>query len=748
MGIYNKPIICMTSVVALVTANNAAFAQEVSSDKPLLAGEIVVTATKREQSLQDVPAAISVISGDTMKTLNVTTLKDLARLDPAIQLTTNGVGDNNIIMRGVRSTGAATVALFFDEAVVTGYNTQNPVNGRAPDLGSFDIQRVEVLKGPQGTLFGAGSMAGAMRIIPNRPNFDGVSGNLTSAVQDGSGSNALYEINGFLNVPIVEDKIAARVVGWYTRGGGFIDNITSGRSNIDDLEIRGARVAILLKPTEDFTLTLTGLHQTINVEGAQRFKVNDGNWKNSTRTREPHDEYANLVSAVADFDTGVGNVTAASSYYFRRVFEFVDTTPTAAGIGIPGNFAGSRLQDRGIWSNELRFASKFAGPLQIVAGAFYQKDKNFYETDIIQTQLNGLPPCATKAECDASGLGGLIISARSVDNPIEQWSLFGQADFEIAPKLTLTAGARYFQAKITALELNLQRLRRDPTNLSTVQTTPVVSVNSSDTRSRPDFNFAISYEPSRDLTVYARAASGFRIGGINNAAVAQQFGVTIPNAFSPDSLWSYEAGIKGNLLDGVLGYDLSGYRIVWKGMQVTAFSPTGTFTYITNAGQSVVDGVEASLRVKLEDGFSANLGVAYTNSRLTEDQPAASANASNRGRDGDPTPYVPRWAIGGQLRYDTAINDRWSIYTTVFGNYRSSMATNFNRLTSNYYVMPSYFMADTVIGAKTSDGLDISLFVTNVTNRAAQISIEVSPDGLRAIAPRPRTLGLRLSKNF
>ena len=711
-------------------------------------GEIVVTATKRAQSLQDVPAAVSVVSGDVLKQFNATQLKDLARLDPALQLTTNGVGDNNIIIRGIRSTGAATVALYFDEAVITGYNLQNPVNGRAPDLGAYDIHRVEILKGPQGTLFGAGSMAGAVRIIPNRPNFDGVSGNLTGGVSGGSGTSPLYDLNGALNVPIVDDKVALRVVGWYERGGGYIDNITSGKNNVNNDEIRGARASLLLKPTQDLTITLTGLHQDINVDGAQRFKINDGSYKNDTKTSEPHTEFANLGSVVADYNLGFGDIIGTSSYYYRHVFEYVDTSPTANGIGIAGDYDGSRIQNRGIWSNELRFASKFKGPFQVVAGAFYEQDKNTYETDTIQTQPNSVPACGTKAECTRDGLAGLIISARSVNNPIKQYALFGQADYKIFHNLTATLGGRYYKADIDDYELTLQKLRRNPADLTTVQTTPTVAVNSKDSESKPSYNFALAYEPSKHLTIYARAASGFRIGGINNASTAQQFGVTIPNGFKPDSLWSYEAGIKGSVLHGVLGYDISGYHINWSGMQVTAYSSTGAFTYITNAGTSVVNGLEASLRLRLHQGLTATVGGSYTDSHLTQDQPFQSANAANRGLDGNTTPYVPRWTAVGQVRYEEPLSEHWTGYATAIGNYRDSEATNFNPSTSNYYVLPSYFLADVVLGAKTNNGLDVAFTVSNVTNKVAQISIEVSADGLRVFAPRPRTFGVRVSKNF
>lgn len=756
MTISRKSRLCiggavLSTVFLMTSPALAQVAGDATKDDPRPTGEtteIIVTATKREQSLQDVPTAVSVLGGDLLADFGATTLKDFARLDPGLQLTTNGVGDNSIILRGVRSTGAATVALYFDEAVITGYNRENPVNGRAPDLGGYDIERIEVLKGPQGTLFGAGSMAGALRIIPRRPNFDGISGNLTGSASNGPGTNALYELNGYINIPIIDDKVAARAVGWYSRGGGYIDSISSGMKNINDAEIRGARASILLQPTENFRVVVTGLHQAIDVDGAQRFKITDGEYRNSTRTREPHYEFANLASIVADYDLGFGSIIGTSSYFYRHVREYVDTTPTAAGLNIPGNYSGSRLQNRSVWSNELRFASDFEGPFQLVTGIFYEKDKNFYETDTINTPLNALPACRVKAECDQSGLGGLIISARDVNNPISQWAIFGQADWEIVSGLTATVGARYYEAELSNLERTLQRLRRNPADLTTVQTTPTIAVNSSDKQSKPSYNFALAWEPSRDLTVYTRAASGFRIGGLNNASTAAQFGVTIPEGFNSDSLWNYEFGVKGSLFDGIISYDLAGYHIRWNGMQVPAFSPTGAFTYIVNAGKSVVNGVEGQLRFDFRQGLTATIGAAYTDSHLTEDQPVASANAANRGFDGDRTPFVPRWSAAAQIRYETALSANWTGYASVNANYRGSSSTNFNPRTSNFYTLPDYFMADLLFGAKTADGLDISLFVNNVTQKAAIISVEVSADGFRAIAPRPRTLGLRVSKNF
>lgn len=707
-------------------------------------GDIIVTASKRSESVQNIPASVAVVSGETLTEFNLKTLSDLKRLDSGLQLTSNGVGDNNIIMRGIKSTGAATVALYFDEAVITGYNRENAVNGRAPDLGSYDIQRVELLKGPQGTLFGAGAMAGAIRIIPNKPNLRDVSGNLTGIYSDGTGTNALYELNGFLNVPLVNDKLGLRVVGWYSRGGGYIDNSSSGMQNVNDAEVRGVRGSLLFKPVDQLTITLTGLYQKIDVDGTQRYKIDAGGYNNSSPVLEPHFENAKLFSAVVDYDLGVGNIVATSSYYRRELHEYTDTTPTAKNVGLSGYYDVSRFQNRSIWSNELRFSSKFSGPIQLVTGAFYEQDKNFYEIDIMQTPFNGIPVCATVASCQANGLGDIAINGRDVTNPVNQWAVFGQVDWTIAPGLTATIGARYYKANIDNLERTLQRLRRPGT---AIQTVPVVAVDNSDSQAKPSYNFALAYKPSPKLTIYARAASGFRIGGLNNSSVAAQFGVTIPTGYKPDSLWNYEIGIKGNA-GPALSYELTGFHIDWSNLQVPAYSSSGAFTYIVNAGSSVVNGIEAQLRLRPVAGLSLTGGLSYTDSHLTADQPAASANSANRGLKGDNTPYIPRWSLVGQARYEGSIGGRWTGYVSTSMNYRSSVTTNFNKSMNFYYVAPSYLLADAVIGVKTVDGLDISLLINNLTNRKAQISIEVSADGFRAFTPRPRTFGLRVSKNF
>lgn len=730
------------SAAALSAAAGLAHAQDGTAIE-----EVVVTATKREVSVQDVPTAVSVLSGDAIEKFQLSTFTDLSRLDPALQFSSNGIGDSRIIVRGIQSGGAATVALYLDESVITGQTFESSTGGAQPDIGLHDIERVEVLKGPQGTLFGASSMSGAVRIITKKPELTSYSGSIGGTASWGSGTSGLYETDGVVNIPVVKDQLGVRLVGWYSSGGGYIDSVSSGEKNINDYTIGGLRGTALWTPNDKFKLTLTGIYQDIEVDGSQRYEAALGPYDNRSPTLEPYEENLKLFSAVAEYDLGFGTVTAASSYFDRQTDAFVDSTPTATGFGLPGAYAVLNSAGRAIWSSELRFASDFEGPLQLVGGASYQDDDNEYENVVSQTGANTVPDCNRYASCVAQGLATKIVSARHVNSPLKSTALFGEANYKVTDQLTFTAGIRRFNSTQHNTELTLQSLRFPSSNPASVQAAPTVALDAKVKQHKTSFNFAVSYEPSSALTFYARAASGFRQGGINNAAFAANFGTTIPQGFNPDQVWNYEAGVKGVAFDNMLSFEAAAFHIDWSDQQVPAVSSNGAFTFTTNAGKSVVNGVEVQGALRPVTGLRVTVGGAYTDSHLTQDQPPTSGDENAPGRKGDRLPYVSKWSMAAQASYEWPAFGDWKGYVQGNANYRSKAHTFFNTDNPYYQEVADYVLADLGGGVK-NDRYDLGVFIHNVGDKAAAISVDTGPDGFRISTVRPRTFGVSLRASF
>lgn len=733
------------SLTALAASAGLAAAQQATPQEATVE-EVVVTAAKRAQDVQDVPSAVAVVGGAEIAEFQLQTFTDLSRLDPSIQFSSAGVGDSRIIVRGIQSGGAATVALYLDEAVITGQTFETAVGGSQPDIGLHDIARVEVLKGPQGTLFGASAMSGAVRIITNKPDLNEYGGSLMAGGSWGDGTNGLYETEAVANIPVVEDVLGVRLVGWYSDGGGYIDNASSGETDVNDATIGGVRGTALWQANDRLTLTLTGIYQDIEVDGTQRYQAALGPYYNDSPTLEPYEEDLRLFSAVLDYDVGVGTVTAASSYFDRNTDFFNDSTPTAAGFGLPGAYGVLESAERSIWSSELRFASDFDGPFQIVAGGSYQKDDNFYENVVSQTELNTRPACGRFATCQAAGLATSIVSARNVNSEFSAWAVFAEGEYELTETLTLVVGVRQYGSEQDNTEYTLQGLRPPFPNVP-VQTTPTLAVDESVENEKTSFNFAARYEPSSDLTFYARAASGFRQGGINNAAFAANFGTEIPAGFGPDEVWNYEAGAKGVALDGMLSFEAAVFHIDWKDQQVPAVSENGAFTFTTNAGKSVVNGVELEGVLRPVDGLTLSSGLTYTDSHLTEDQPPTDGDENAPGKDGDRLPYVSKWAWTGTAEYEWPSYGEWQGYARANASYRSRAYTFFNTDNPFYRPVGDYFLADAAVGMRT-ERVDISFMVRNVTDEKAELSAEVTPDGYRIFTVRPRTFGVTVRANF
>ncbi|MBH0114052.1 TonB-dependent receptor [Novosphingobium sp. YJ-S2-02] len=758
-GVAGKGLLASISLAALGIAMPAA-AQETAAEASAAsdaaaaasANTIVVSATRRsDATITDTALSITAFSGEQLERLAVNDISDLRVLDPSVNIQSYGAAQNKIILRGITSNVGATSAMYLNESAVLGGQAGNILGDGKPGLRLHDIERVEVLKGPQGTLFGTSSMAGTLRIITKKPdlyNWGGSVGMDLAAVDDG---NPLAQGNATINAPIVEGVFGLRVTGWAETGGGFIDqlvNDTTYYKDANDRYVRGVRAEALLQVTEDFSLLGSFTHQRIDVDGSQAFQMANEDYLNTSPTREVFKDKYTLASLTADYKMDFGSIIASVNYTDQNVRNPKDSTPTNELYGL---FADLSFVPR-VWfedvNTELRFLSDFDGPFQIVAGGYYEHTKSHTQTNAIQAP-DSVPVCWSYDECRPyvqPGWGNSVYEfGTDTERTIDQFAFYGQVDYTMFDTLTATVGLRYFEADIRDVVTNLQTIY--PDFIFGQVTTPSVTGDNKGTNSNTSYNFALLWEATPDVSLYARAASGYRIGGVNTAtSLAQEAGVIFPGTFGPDSLWSYELGAKGYLFGGALFFDLTGYHVDWTDQQLSA-SAAGSFAYTINAGKTTSDGVELNLTLTPMQGLSLNGSVTYVDSKLAEDLPADVLDAGTIGLEGDRVPLSPQWSGGANADYEFGLSDSLSGF---FGGnvvYRGSSRSSFNDQNQFNTLLPSYWLVGASAGVR-GDGWEASLYAKNLGNELAVLGVNDSIDGVRLYPVQPRTIGVRFTGQF
>jgi iron complex outermembrane recepter protein len=726
--------------------------------------EVVVTATRRSESSFNTAIAVDALPGTELQTYSVTSLQELNRVNSSLNVNNFGATQQQLVIRGISSNIANTTGLYLDESPLVGGFQNNFRGDGTPGIRLIDVERVEVLKGPQGTLFGSGSMAGTVRLISNKPELTTVGGSLTAEAATVENGNALYDGNVVLNAPIVNDTFGVRLVGWGEWGGGFIDQTINGGTitNINNTNLVGGRFTALWKPLTDFTLTGSVNYQNANVNGVQYWNPPAGTWNNNEQSLAPyHDDYT-LFNVTGDYDTGVGDVVGIFTHGKKNTLQPFDSTPTNCGFGLcpplvpPLSFVPQlAFSDT---TGELRFVSKFKGPVQLVVGGYYEKDESTFNGSAVYNNPSGHVACINLADCEARGLrkpgnnftgvpANFLEFGTIDDNNIKQYAAYAQIDWKIIDPLTLTVGARYFSATISDVVQSTQDIA--PPNACNwvfgCVTVPYVTFDGSTKQTKTTYNAALLYNITPDVNVYVRAASGFRIGGINtdyNPANLPE----VPLSFEPDSLWNYEAGIKSYFLERRLYLDLAVYHIDWTNQHINAIAE-GAFEYTLNAGKTKTDGAELSINWLVTRGFTLSGDIAYNHARLAETLPPDVTAAGNGGNTGDPLPLSPKVVASLAGTYDFQISSGVGGYATASVNYRDSTQLGFNSTDTFYAVLPSFVLADAKFGVRWGH-YDVGLFVQNITDKAAYAGLQYTTDGQRVFSPRPRTIGLSFTGHF
>lgn len=735
---------------ALLGTLQTAVAQEANQ----LGDEIVVTATKRETTLQDTPLAVSVVGSDTIEKRNLIGMDDYLAALPGVSYQDRGAGSNAITIRGIALGSQidpnSPVGNYFGEVPTTGL--ASAVNGNQAgnsDVKMVDIQRIEVLRGPQGTLYGSGSMGGTVRIIPNAPNLLDWEGSVKAQYSHtGRQGGHNYSIEGVVNAPLIADQLALRVAAYHFSTEGWIDNVAASRptpglvvgeaqgvvlrdrEQVGGDKTSGVRASLLWQPVADLSVTATYLRQWMKQDGFREVEPGLGGDYRQAHPRVgvngDDDEFVDvdlqIANLVVEYDLGWGSILNSTSIIDNMSHSDLSlmafTDAIFIGVGSRNKVAVDSLV------NELRFASDWGGPLQVIAGLYYEKRKAVTNRNARWNGVGPTPP-------------GRFLRIDRFGTDQKQYAAFGEASLTPWDPLTVTVGARYFKFDQTSLASTLGSVSSPPRNAS------IDGVN---------WKVNLAFKPSEQVFLYAQWAQGFReprfqlpilpeYDANGNGLVEFADGIerkVTEGLLDPDQVDNYEIGVKFQSR-GFRG-SLTGFWVDWEGIplvpSLTAFS--GAALYF-NAGKAVSKGIELELSGEVGNGLFAEFSASWVDAKLVE----GAAALGVRGGGQPPLPGSADHNIKAALekRFVIAGQDAF-----VRGDY-SYISEYYSQLQATGRSAGDYHLFDASAGV-TIGNLKVGVFAKNLTNRKDFTWVDnVFPSG-RAYRLRPRTIGVNLGMNF
>ena len=712
---------------------------------------VIVTARKRTETAQSTPVTLQVFSEQKIKDLNLVNFNDYVRFTPSVSYNWSGPGQTTLVIRGIAaSTGDRSLespaALYLDEQPLTAHALM-------PDPRIVDVERIEVLPGPQGTLFGASSESGLVRIITNKPKLDTFEGSLEAtggAVAHGAAS---YDVNGVINIPLVDDELAVRLVAFDGKDGGFIDNVkgvtpggTVSNAGIAGKDINGtrqsgARAEVRWKISDAVSITGSAFFQTTRQTGPSSFDPSVGDLKTvrfyDELFKDKWEQYALTLNA----DLGFADLVATSGFFHRNIHSIADNTAYMqflSGLAHsdpayysfydfgpdPIGFYDFRLKDDRI-SNEVRLSSKGNSRWNWIVGAFYQTDKTHTVAGAHIKDYPSTPSYASVAAYLSAPTDAYFYQRVSYDRT--QVAVFGELSYDITDKLTATVGGRYFDAHNDgAITTDIPEGRRTENSVLKA----------------PQNGFTpkaeLAYKWSKTALLYATYSEGFRLGGANR----QKPGLAVPLQYKPDTLKNYEIGAKTEWFDGRLQLNAAAYWMQWQNFQLTVKNPNpATYYFVTaNVGQAEVKGFE--LQVEARPIQQLTLGAAATILDAALSKPSNFLNAPA----GTRLPVTPevKFSIYADYAFPLPMIDG-------VGHLRADVSHTGNSVNNvdpaSAIKLPAYTTANFQLGAET-DKWSVNLFVKNAFDERATLYINPAVYAHTRTPNRPRELGLTVTRRF
>jgi outer membrane receptor protein involved in Fe transport len=725
--------------------------------------EVTVTATRREASLQDIPLSVTALTGDMLEELGADNVQNYYRQVPNLAVVDRGPGSRMYIIRGISTgivqQGAATVGVYIDEMPVTANDFQ-------PDLVLFDIDRVEVLRGPQGTLFGEGSLGGTVRMITKDPDmqaFDALGDADISSTEDG-GTN--WKFDGMLNVPVAETA-AFRVSAYSRNMSGYIDRIEQPegvqldfgaliglppgsippvldtgpipyRSDINDEETYGGRAAFLWTPNDALAVELSYMMQNSNYGGrnTQTYPLDD--LETNFFLPETVEDDFDLTNLTVTYEFPAVTLLSSTSFFNRDntiqsdnadLGELVFPGLKLAGTGQLTNW----FQDQ--FSQEIRFVSSTDYAFDWTAGLFYL-NKN-----------NGVHQVIVDEEEFFVTFANFLVAPFVITSPLQllditgtfdekQFAAYGDLTYRFTDTWSATFGLRYF---------DYEQTNTDHNNNINILGLGLPDATFKNDENGTNLKFGLNYQATEQVLIYVSASEGFRIGGTNNAPGIPEESRT----YASDSLWNYELGLKTTLADGHLQINTAAYYVDWTDIQLAL--PLGFSFATVNAGKAHVAGAEIELVAKPVENLEISLALGVNDGELSEDAPGADNPGNpNPGYEGDRLPGAPDLNGAFNVLYNAPIGaNGLRGFGVLEYTYTGDSTTTFNEQSfvgtgaSSYFELDSYGLLNLRAGLESGHWIT-TLYVENVTDERAELLRDNVAVAERITRNRPRTFGLKV----
>lgn len=701
--------------------------------------EVIVTASRRAQAVTEVPAAMTSLDTETMINVGITDINAIADFVPGMTATDGGSPSlGNLTIRGLYAGGPTTTGIYINDVpygpVLGGFGSS-----LALDASLLELERVEVIRGPQGTLYGASSVGGTVRYITRKPAMEEITGHVTvdySDTKDG-GNNSL--VRGAISLPIIKDTLAVQVSGFNEDADGYIDYPSIGEENVNDHEFKGGTFALKYTPTDALAVRFDYITQDAEY-GAPGYvgfdpvtqkpllgDLTDVNVQEDDREYE-FDMYS--LNVEYDFDWAVfKSITSDQEIAFTNL---TDTTaafgPIADAVapeGAPHTVLFNSSFDADRFTQEFQLISNDSDQLEWIVGLYYTD----VETDSGQnTEENPAD-----------------VELLRASNPFdyEEYAAFANVTYYVSEDWDVTFGLRYsdYEVEVDATQGGLLVPPGTPAPSGVADEDSIIT-----------YMLNTRYRINDDLNLYARAASGFRPGGVNLVFEIGDMVIGQPS-YDPDDLWSYEAGLKGMLLDGNVTYDIGVYYVDWADAQLAVQASGGGLGFTTNAdGDVEAMGIEAAITGQLIDNLFLTGSVAWGETELKDDEPLAGGVA------GDSLPGLPdvtaslaldyRFMVFGQNSYVGATWRYTGEYDTFYEGGVGDGGVVITPLFTNYK-NDSYDQIDIRAGIDIGS-FGIGVYGTNITNEDAYQSVfpVVSDAYSQGTVLRPRTYGVNVSYNF
>ena len=715
--------------------------------------EIIVTANKRgAASLQDTAGSITAITGDTLEKTLVEGFEDYIKMAPGLTSVSSGPGQSQIVIRGVNSQRIihsapqtrSLAGLYIDEMPIS-------VAGYNPDLGVVDIERIEVLRGPQGTLYGASSMSGTIRVVTAKPDTETFSGNASANVSHTKNGDINHRVKASVNVPF-SDKVALRLNAYNTSKGGFIDNVAPGfeKEDYNSEDIVGAR-AQLAYYGDKLNAVAALMYNNLEADGASdEYLPNPADAQVAAVAREMqtvkviqdfyHQEFL-AFNFNLDYDLGSVLFTSATSYFDTEITKSLDDTFRVLAV-TPIRAPYSEYQ---AWDTsdsviqEIRLSSNYDTRLEWLIGGYYEaNNREFLQTqptpglNAFFVSIGGPPPCPTlTGPCYGAVANSVFDGVTTIDS--EQFAAFGEATLSITDALRLKLGFRYFDYE------------NDVYILGSGVANDGVTVDE-DIIKEDDWvpKVEVSVDVTEDHMLYATYSEGFRLGGINGfipevcRAEVEALGSAHNAPFNSDNLKNYELGAKTAWLDNRLIANLAGYYNKFDDIQ-TGIALNCGFFQMLNSGRIRNIGFEGDFTFQASEALTLRFGFSYVDSEVKKSIPGINV-------DGDEPPYIPEFTASGSVDYGMPLGNGFGFiradvrHVGSSGNEFSSQPT--------ISTLPSYTIVDLTLGYDLNNW-SLSIFARNLFNDDVITNIDpdrIQPDQLtRGL---PRTVGFGVSRNF